>query len=62
MARPMEYEDTRVTKALRIPADLDQRLKTAARDRGVSVNVLVNAALNDYLERLLPVDQLLRTS
>jgi predicted HicB family RNase H-like nuclease len=62
MARPTEYEDTRVTKALRIPAELDQQLKSAARERGVSVNVLINAALKDYLHRLLPVDQLLRTS
>lgn len=42
--------------------DLDERVKTAARERGISANVLINAALEDYLERLLPVDEVLRTA
>jgi predicted HicB family RNase H-like nuclease len=62
MARPVEYDEDRVTKALRIPPDLDDRLKRVARERGISVNVLINAALIDYLDRLLPMDQLLRTA
>lgn len=59
--RPREYEPGRVTKAVRIPAQLDEQVKAAARERGVSVNLLVNSALEDYLRRLLPVDQLLQT-
>ena len=31
------------------------RLKATARERGVSANLLINAALEDYLDRLLPV-------
>ena len=59
--RPREYEPDRVTKAVRISAELDELVKAAARERGVSVNLLVNSALQDYLGRLLPVEQLLQT-
>jgi len=59
--RPREFDD-RVTKALRISKELDARLKDEARSRGLSVNVLINAALEDYLDRLLPVEQALRTA
>jgi len=62
MARPREFDEDRVTKALRISADLDSRLKAVARERGISVNVLINAALTDYLNRLLPLEELLRTA
>jgi predicted transcriptional regulator len=62
IGRPREYDDDRVTKAVRISADLDHRLKEAARQRGVSANLLMNAALEDYLGRLLPVEQVLRTA
>ena len=60
--RPREYEEPRVTKAVRISPELDERLKAAARERGVSVNLLMSAALEDYLDRLLPVDQVLKTA
>lgn len=60
--RPREYDSDRVTKAIRISPELDARLKQAARERGVSVNLLMNSAVADYLDRLLPVDQVLRTA
>lgn len=60
--RPREYEEGRVTKAVRISPELDERLKAAARERGVSVNLLINSALDDYLGRLLPVEQVLKTA
>ena len=60
--RPREYDADRVTKAIRISPELDAQLKQAARERGVSVNLLMNSAVEDYLKRLLPVDQLLRTA
>ena len=60
--RPREYDTDRVTKAIRISPELDARLKQAARERGVSVNLLMNSAVEDYLKRLLPVDELLRTA
>jgi predicted HicB family RNase H-like nuclease len=60
--RPREYDPDRVTKAVRISPDLDEQLKQAARERGVSVNLLMNAAVEEYLKRLLPVEELLRTA
>ena len=62
IGRPREFEEPRVTKAVRINATLDQRLKEVARERGVSVNVIMNMALNEYLDRLLPLDVLLKTA
>jgi predicted HicB family RNase H-like nuclease len=62
MGRPREYDEDRVTKAIRIDRDLDASLKAAARERDVSVNVLVNAALRDYLKNLVPLEELLRTA
>lgn len=60
--RPKEYDGDRVTKAIRISPELDARLKQAARERGVSVNLLMNSAVEDYLKRLLPVEDVLRTA
>lgn len=60
--RPRQYDRDRVTKAVRISPELDARLKEAAHERGVSVNLLVNSALDDYLRRLLPLEEVLRTA
>lgn len=60
--RPREYDADRVTKAVRISPELDLRLKQAASERGVSVNLLMNSALEDYLRRLVPVEQVLQTA
>lgn len=62
MPRPREYPDGRITKALRISPELDDQLKRAAQERGISVNVLINAAVADYLGRLIPLEQLLQTA
>ena len=62
IGRPREFEEQRVTKAVRISPELDKQLKEVARERGVSVNVLVNVALNDYLQRLVPLEDLLKTA
>lgn len=59
--RPREFGD-RVTKALRLDPELDQRLKSAARERDVSVNLLINRAVEEYLERLPAVDRVLASS
>lgn len=62
MARPREHEQERITKAVRLPAELDERLKSVARERGISVNTIINTAVADYLNRLLPMEELLRTA
>ena len=55
MARPREFEKDRVAKAVRLPPELDERLKAVAQERGISVNTIINAAVADYLGRA-PVD------
>jgi len=60
--RPREFERDRVTKAIRISKALDAQLKKTALERGVSVNLLMNTALEDYLKRLMPLEDLLRTA
>jgi hypothetical protein len=57
--RPQEFGE-RITKAVRIDPALNDQLKEQARLRGVSVNLLIDAALRMYLDRLVPVDQLLQ--
>ena len=59
--RPQEFSD-RITKAVRLDPELNQRLKEEARSRNVSANLLINAAVEDYLNRLIPLDEVLRTA
>lgn len=61
MARPREYDQPRVSTALRLPSDLHARLRAAATEREVSVNLMVERACIDYLARLTPVADLLAT-
>lgn len=51
-------EDRKVT-AVRLPASLHERLHATAGERGVSANELVTRALEDYLERLPPIEVVL---
>ena len=57
--RPKQFTDERVTKALRIPKDLDHRLKAEAQTRDTSVNLLINRAIEHYLTVLRPIDDTL---
>jgi predicted HicB family RNase H-like nuclease len=59
--RPQEFAE-RITKAVRLDAELDSRLKAEASARGVSANLLINAAVKDYLNRLVPISDVLRTA
>ena len=58
MARPKVHQEPRVTTALRVPRDLHERLKLAAEERQVAANLLAVKALEDYLDRLIPVEDL----
>jgi predicted HicB family RNase H-like nuclease len=62
MARPRLHDEPRVSTQIRLPEDLHQRLKLAARDRDVSVNLIVTRALVEYLDRLEPADVVLSTA
>lgn len=61
MGRPREYEK-RITTNIRLPPDLHQRLQDAADEREVSVNLLMIHAAEQFLDRLLPIEQVLGTS
>jgi len=57
VARPRIVDEPRVTTGVRLPTSLHDKLSTAARERDVSVNLLVNKAVEAYLEQLPPVDE-----
>lgn len=57
MSRPREYGD-RVSLTLRLTPELHARMKAAAAERGVAVNLLAERALMDFLDRLIPVDEM----
>lgn len=48
----------RTSTAIRFPADTHAALVEAARERDLSVNYLVVKAVQDFLPRLIPVDEL----
>lgn len=58
MARPKVHHEQRVTTAIRLSRDLHERLTEAARDRQLAVNHLVVLAVEDFLERLIPAEEL----
>ena len=49
---------SRTVTAIRLPAELHRRLRDAADDRDLSVNYLVVKAVEEFLERLIPADEL----
>jgi predicted HicB family RNase H-like nuclease len=49
---------TRTTTAIRFPPDVHERLREAAADRDLSINFLVVKAVEDYLPRLLPAEEI----
>ena len=49
MARPKIYEEDRVATAIRLPVTVHAELRRLARARDVSVNYLVNRAVDELL-------------
>jgi hypothetical protein len=47
-----------VGKTIQMSPELAERVKQAADDRCVSINVIVNRALEEFLDRLIPIDDL----
>ena len=54
----IDMSNRRTATAIRLPADLHDQLVAAAEERMVSANWLVIKALEDFLPRLIPVDEL----
>lgn len=44
--------------AIRFPVELHDQLRVAADDRHLSINYLVVKAVEDFLTRLIPADEL----
>jgi hypothetical protein len=55
MSRPKVYDERRITTAVRLPESLHGWLKSAARERDVSVTYLVVRALEDYRDGIAPL-------
>lgn len=58
MASPTRQGQTKSVTAVRLPAELRVRLREAADERDLSVNFLVVKAVEDFLRRLVPADQI----
>lgn len=48
----------RLTTAIRLPEDLHRQLREAADERDLSINYLVVKAVEEFLENLIPVEEL----
>lgn len=58
VGRPKVHKKPRTTTAMRFSPELHDRLLKAADEREVSINFLVNRACEDFLARLIPVDEI----
>jgi predicted HicB family RNase H-like nuclease len=47
----------RTSTAIRFEPDVYEALAAAAEERGLSVNRIVNEAVQDFLPRLIPVEE-----
>lgn len=48
----------RTSTAIRFPPEVNERLRAEAEARDVSINFLVNRAVDEFLKHLLPVDEI----
>jgi predicted HicB family RNase H-like nuclease len=58
MARPKVHHEDRVTTAFRLPKELHARLTEAAVERDLSANFLAVKALEEFLDNLVPAEEL----
>ncbi len=54
---PRPDRHVRTATAIRFPEALHAQLRQAAEDRDLSINYLVVRAVEDFLPRLIPVDE-----
>lgn len=59
--RPKTYDEPRVQVAVRLPESLHSKLTEAAYERDLSVNRMVEWAVQEYLDRLIPLSELVLT-
>jgi predicted DNA-binding protein len=53
----MTTKPGRTTTAIRFPNELHDHLKQAADERGLSINYVVVKAVEEFLDRLIPVEE-----
>lgn len=58
MARNRIEPDDRRQIQIRVPPTIFDALQIAANERGVSVNLLINRAIEDFLDRLIPIEEI----
>lgn len=58
MAITTHDSGNRSATAIRFPEELHQRLRVAADERHYSINFLVVKAVEEFLERLIPAEEL----
>ena len=51
------HRKIRTTTAVRFPEAVHEQLRAAAEERELSINFLVVKAVEDFLRRLLPADE-----
>lgn len=56
MSEPDRHK--RISTGVRFSSELHDRLIEAAKERGLSASFLVNRAVEDFLDRLLPADEI----
>ncbi len=56
MGRRSQCNGTRITTAVRIPAELHERLQQEAAARDLSINYLVVRGIDLILDRLRPIE------
>ena len=49
---------SRTVTAVRLPEELHRELRTAADDRDLSINYLIVKAVEEFLPRLIPAEEL----
>ena len=54
----MARSKQRTTTAIRFPEELHERLRKAADERDLSINFLVVKAVEEFLENLVPANEL----
>jgi predicted transcriptional regulator len=55
---PHKARESRTTTAIRFPDSVHERLRMAADERDFSINFMVVKAVEDFLDRLIPAEEL----
>lgn len=59
--RPKTSRPPMISTGCRLPAEVHAQVVTAAEERGWQVQVLIRRAVEDYLARLVPADEIVWT-